>query len=147
MNWARAVELTSWMSANMAHANPQGSWPRGGWAALGDLPENRGEMLRRIEAVLEVPAHAASQHGAELHVIASELRVNESLRSAPTIDVTDSSGSLLMGDAKIPLPSWAAILKHDHVSSDGILGAPGEAYDVTETAEAGDDATKSRDAS
>jgi hypothetical protein len=73
MNWQKAVELTSWMSANLAHTLPQSRWPLGGWPTIGDSPENRAELRWRAEQLLSVPSIASGHHGGDLRSLVSEL--------------------------------------------------------------------------
>lgn len=61
MNWHDAVSATNWLAANLASKHPQGPWPLGGWQSLGDTQENRPELRRRIELLLDEPSIAGSE--------------------------------------------------------------------------------------
>jgi hypothetical protein len=73
MNWQSAVALTSWFGANLAHKNPQGKWPLGGWESLGESAENAPELRRRIELVLSDAGAASSERGRLLAEFAATL--------------------------------------------------------------------------
>src|ERR1017187_4074578 len=95
LTWKQAVDLSSWMSANLAHTLPQSRWPLGGWESLGDLPENRVELRRRCEMLLSVPSVQEGLHGADLRTFSASLGAPA---SAPAVEVVEHVEHVEEGD-------------------------------------------------
>ncbi len=73
MNWSYAVDTANVECAQLAHKNPQGKWPLGGWESLGESAENAPELRRRIELVLSDAGAASSERGRLLAEFAATL--------------------------------------------------------------------------